>query len=405
LLSFRVVPDPATRLLPSAAPDWKPFFAAAGFDPAGFRASAPQRAPRFFADTRYGWEPVSPAPGDPVRVEAASLGGRPVAFELVFPWSSPTPPPIPRNWAMADVAYLTVVLIGWIGGIVLARRNWRLKRGDRRGAFRIAVCLLVAAMTAWLLRANHSTNVRSEWELTKSGMGSALFWAATLWITYLALEPFVRARWPGVLVSWNRLLAWDFRDPLVGRDVLIGAVTGVGLHLVIRGEYLVPALFGRAPSAPMTTGIWSLGKPFASAGAIARDLRTALIEGLGTLVLLLLFRMLLRNRWLADVVLVLALSPILLFWDDPIWIYWPLAICRTVVWVAVLVRVGLLPFVTGLFFWYVLFSPINLSASSFYVGRSAAALLFLGAIAVWAFVTAVGGRGTLVREARVPAAA
>src|SRR5262249_50157928 len=257
-------------------------------------------------------------------------------------------------------------------------------------------------MTSWLLRANHTTNVRSEWELSKSGMGDALFWAATLWITYLALEPFVRARWPRILVSWNRLLAWDFRDPLVGRDVLIGAVTGIGLHLVLRAEYLAPLLFGRAPAAPMPTGIWSLGKPFASAGALARDVRTALIEGLGTLVLLLLFRLVLRNHWVADAVLVLALSPILLFWDDPIWIYWPLAVCRTIVWVAVLVRVGLLPFVTGLFCWYVLFSPSNLS--SFYATRSALSLLLLAAIAVWAFVTAVGGRVEFAREHRAAAA-
>jgi len=297
------------------------------------------------------------------------------------------------------------VLIGWIGGIILARRNWRLKRGDRRGAFRIAMCLLVAAMTAWLLRANHSTNVKSEWELSKSGMGNALFWAATLWITYLALEPFVRARWPRILVSWNRLLAWDFRDPLVGRDVLIGAVTGIGLHLSIRGEYLVPLLFGRAPDAPMTAGVWSLGRTSASVGAIARDVQTALTEGLGILVLLLLFRMALRKHWLADAVLVLAISPILLFWDDPIWIYWPLAVCRAAVWIAVLVRVGLLSFVTGLFFWYALFSPINLSPSVFYATRSAFTLLLLLAIAVWAFVTAVGGRVSLAREQRVAAAA
>jgi serine/threonine-protein kinase len=414
LLSFRVVPEPAggggaastsdqKSLL--IAPDWKPFFVAAGLDPDRFRFSIPQRTPRFFADTRYAWEPVSRASGDPVRIEAASLGGQAASFELIYPWSSPKEPPIPRNWAMADVAYLTVVLIGWIGAIILARRNWRLKRGDRRGAFRIAMCLLVASMTAWLLRANHTTNVKSEWELSKSGMGGALFWAATLWVTYLALEPFVRARWPRILVSWNRLLAWDFRDPLVGRDVLIGAVAGIGLHLSIRGEYLVPLLFGRAPSAPMTTGVWSLGKTFGSAGAIAHSLQTALTEGLGILVLLLLFRMVLRKHWLADAVLVLAISPILLFWDDPIWVYWPLAVCRAVVWIAVLVRVGLLSFVTGLFFWYLLFSPINLSASSFYASRSALTLLVAVAIAVWAFVTAVGGRVSLAREQRVAATA
>jgi hypothetical protein len=155
----------------------------------------------------------------------------------------------------------------------------------------------------------------------------------------------------------------------------------------------------------MTSGVWSLGKTLASAGGIARGVQTALTEGLGILVLLLLFRMVLRQRWLADAVLVLAISPILLFWDDPIWIYWPLAVCRAVVWIAVLVRVGLLPFVSGLFFWYVLFGPINLSTSVFYATRSAFTLLLLVAIAVWAFMTAVGGQVSLAREDRAAAAA
>jgi hypothetical protein len=35
----------------------------------------------------------------------------------------------------------------------------------------------------------------------------------------------VRRRWPATLVSWSRLLAGRFRDPLVGRDVLAGSRT------------------------------------------------------------------------------------------------------------------------------------------------------------------------------------
>jgi hypothetical protein len=405
LLSFRAVSDPAARASATPEPDWTPFFTAAGLEPARFRPAPPRLVPRYFADSRLAWEPVAAGPGDPRRVEAASLAGRPVGFQLVFPWSSPAESPRPISWQLADVAYLTVVLIAWVGGIVLARRNWRLKRGDRRGAFRVAVCLLAVSLTSWLLRADHTSDLAAEWEMAKRAMGSALFWAITLWIVYLALEPFVRARWPGILISWNRLLAWDVRDPLVGRDILIGAVTGVGLHLMLRGEYLAPLLFGRAPDVPMAMGVWALTRPSYAAGQVAGDVRTALIEGMGTLVLLLLLRMVLRFRWVADALLVLALSFILLFWSQPFWIYWPLAICRTIIWIAVLTRVGLLSFATGLFSWYVLFSPINLAAPNFYVGRSVVLLLFLAGLAVWGFVTAVGGTASAaVREPRRVAA-
>jgi hypothetical protein len=138
---------------------------------------------------------------------------------------------------------------------------------------------------------------------------------------------------------------------------------------------------------------------------LAGNFRTALVEGLGTLVLLLLFRMVLRKRWLADALLVVALSFILLFWGDPFWIYWPLAVCRMILWIAILTRVGLLSFVSGLFFWYALLGPVNLDASSFYVGRSAVTLLVLAVVAVWGFVTAVGGRSALAGEGEVPVAA
>ncbi len=405
LLSFRVLPDPAAPGGRAAGPDWGPLFAAAGLQPERFRPAAPQRVPHSFADARFAWESSSPSSGEPSRVEAASLSGRPVAFDLQFPWSSREEPAKPIAWTLGDLAYLVVVLIAWIGGIVLARRNWRLKRGDRRGAFRVGISLLAAALASWVLRADHTSDVASEWELAKRAMGSALFWAITVWIVYLALEPLVRARWPGILISWNRLLARDFRDPLVGRDVLIGALTAIGLRLVLRGEYLVPLLFRRPPTAPAAIGVWSLAKTPYEAGLLAGDLRTALIEGLGTLVLLLLFRMVLRNRWVADGLLVLALSFILLLWDEQFAIYWPLAIGRTILWIALLTRVGLLSFATGLFFWYALLSPINLDASNFYVGRSVATILVLAAIAVWSFVTAVGGRAALAGETRaaVPA--
>ena len=45
-----------------------------------------------------------------------------------------------------------------------------------------------------------------------------------MWLIYIALEPFLRRRWPHRIISWNRLLRGNLRDPLVGRDILIGAL-------------------------------------------------------------------------------------------------------------------------------------------------------------------------------------
>jgi hypothetical protein len=55
-----------------------------------------------------------------------------------------------------------------------------------------------------------------------SGVGFAVWARGLFGIWYLALVPAVRRRWPWVMAGWNRLLECRWRDPLVGRDVLIG---------------------------------------------------------------------------------------------------------------------------------------------------------------------------------------
>jgi hypothetical protein len=53
------------------------------------------------------------------------------------------------------------------------------------------------------------------------------YWAAMVWILYMAIEPYVRRRWSAILVAWTRLLSGEFRDPLVARDIHIGRAFGV----------------------------------------------------------------------------------------------------------------------------------------------------------------------------------
>jgi len=53
------------------------------------------------------------------------------------------------------------------------------------------------------------------------GTSVSLFFAALVWLLYTGLEPYVRRRWPSSIISWSRVLTGQFRDPLVGRDVLI----------------------------------------------------------------------------------------------------------------------------------------------------------------------------------------
>ena len=50
-------------------------------------------------------------------------------------------------------------------------------------------------------------------------------------VLYMAVEPFIRRRWPESLISWTRVLSGRIRDPLVGGHLLVGAAWGIGLTL------------------------------------------------------------------------------------------------------------------------------------------------------------------------------
>jgi hypothetical protein len=106
-------------------------------------------------------------------------------------------------------------------------------------AFALACRLLYA-----LLRYGHAGSPFGAWQLFAHAAGGALFDAAAVWILYVALEPYVRRRWPEALVSWNRLLSGRFNDPLIGRDVLIAALASAP----------VPCLFALILNAPRWRG-------------------------------------------------------------------------------------------------------------------------------------------------------
>ena len=68
-------------------PDWNPLFAAAGLDPSIFQPAEPLRTWLATSDTRAAWTGKWPESDRPLRVEAAALRGKPVAFALISPWT------------------------------------------------------------------------------------------------------------------------------------------------------------------------------------------------------------------------------------------------------------------------------------------------------------------------------
>jgi serine/threonine-protein kinase len=128
------------------------------------------------------------------------------------------------------------------------------------------------------------------------------------WVLYIALEPYVRRRWPATLVSWSRLLAGGFRDRLVGRDVLIGCLFGVFLTLLSRVAWFVPAWLGEPPTQPLSGPQLQFLRARPIIASILGGVFISLFAALAFLFVLFLFRALLRKDWAAAVAFVLLTS-------------------------------------------------------------------------------------------------
>ena len=81
--------------------------------------------------------------------------------------------------------------------------------------------MMTARLLIWVVGADH-VPTQAEQGIFTYALGWSCFYFVTVWLYYIALEPYVRRFWPQMIVSWVRLFDGRWKDPLVGRDVLIG---------------------------------------------------------------------------------------------------------------------------------------------------------------------------------------
>jgi len=386
--------EKATSAAPS--PDWAPLFAAAGLDPSKWPPAQPSWTPPVYGDARAAWTgSLSERPDIPMRIEAAAYQGKPVYFELIGPWTRPErmQPYQPTVGAQVGLLIFTVLYLSVLfGSATLAWRNLRLGRGDRRGASRLAVFVFAASMVAWFFGAHHVPSF-DELGLFLQNSAWGLAWSGVLWVLYIALEPFVRRRWPATLVSWSRLLAGGFRDPLVGRDILAGCFLAPFSAVVERLVRCVASWFGHPRPQPDLGVGWTL----LGARAIVADLAIASILAtffwLGALFVLFLLRTLLRKEWVAAVAWVLLFTSVDLVNSE----FHPVLEVGALIFfglaVFVMIRFGLLALVANFMVYSVLRTfPLTTQGSVWYSGISLAGILVIAALALYGFYSSLGGR-------------
>ena len=127
-----------------------------------------------------------------------------------------------------------------------------------------------------MIVARHVDDLADEQQRFFVNVGIALFVAGALYLLYLGLEPFVRRSWPTMLVSWSRLLGGRVRDPLIGRDILMGAAAGASLALLSLTFDLLPLKFGLPEPTPNLTDLAALLGARGLAGTWLSSMNTGL---------------------------------------------------------------------------------------------------------------------------------
>ena len=396
LRSFHAVPPQQSSHLDSA-PDWSQLFAESGLDQTKFQAAPTTWTPPHPTTARAAWDGSYPDQPDlKIHIEAGAFEGKPVYFEIFDAWDQPrdAQTSIARFRArVLVVLLLTIFITVLVGSSLLALRNVQLGRGDRKGAFRLAAFVLVVFFLRWLFSSHHVSTEAEAFNFL-SGVQNTLFWTFFFWVVYLAFEPFVRRRWPDRIVSWSRVLAGGFRDPLVGRDILIGAVFGLGV--VICNFYLanvVPRLFGYPPGVPwmdfpatQLLGIRSFGF------GITQQVFGALLQSFMLLFFLLLLYFILRRERLAAVVLSLIMAVALSLTHETA-AGVPFACISVLLIMWALYRYGLLALISAIFFVHLtIFFPITSDLSAWYAADFVLALFIGLALVVFGFYTSLAGQ-------------
>jgi tRNA A-37 threonylcarbamoyl transferase component Bud32 len=383
--------------------DWAMVFKEAGFDIAAFQSVDPQWAPPAAFDDRRAFSGAYPDNSEvAIRIEAAAYRGKLVSFQIVEPWTKPTAWVVGQDGSPVFVFVLVgIFFLVLFSSVWLSVRHIRNGRGDRIGAFRIAVFMFAARMLMWAFGTHHVPSLVREVVLFISGLQAALYWAALAGVMYLAFEPYLRKSAPERIISWTRLLSGDWRDPLIGRDVLIGAVVAMLVNaLWVLLIYFIPTWQGK-PAARLLTvsGQGPVGGLFVGIGGFPDLFFDKFTETLITAFLfsfiILFLGLLLRRKWLGVAAVLLINIVISIgsgFANNDSTVEIVAVIAVTSLLILTVGRFGVVAMISVLLFADLLNRPVTTELSAWYASEFVMYALVLIGLAIFGFYTSTAGQ-------------
>jgi len=315
LRNFHAVPPQVDRAQPAREVDLQSISRAIGFDISQWPETQPRFTPLYAFDWQKAWKGTHPTLHTEITVQAAAWRGKIVDLQVLWPWSKAWHEPESRTGSWQDVARVLgeriLSLSVFLFSAVLAARNLRAGRGDRRGAWRLAVAFFVLAGLAWMCSVHWVVDL-SMMTIVSTNVADWFISAAMLWLLYIALEPAVRARWPHSIVTWSRVLTGRWQDAQVGAHVLYGALVGVALaafFLAFQWSHVRRGSVGTTAGANVGEGGRYLIADILSRAAAAVEF------GLIVVFAIFCFRTILRKDWIAS----LAAAVLFTFSESDVW--------------------------------------------------------------------------------------
>jgi hypothetical protein len=396
LTGLRAMPPQLDTTRTVIEPDWAALFQEAGLDMTAFREQTPRWVPPAAYDVRREWRGEAPwAAGVPLEVSGAGFAGKPVLFEVRGPWSRPQRMEVQaqsRGRAISGATIGVITLVVFVLGVVLARRNLRLGRGDRRGAVRLGIFLAVTSLVAWAALAHHVADAAGEATMFAVALGSAIASGMLIVLVYLALEPYVRRRMPELLIGWARVLEGRFRDPRVGHDVLVGLAAGAAGAFTLHLANGLPTWFSFAGQTTVPPSYEALagGRPFI--GFMLHSLIDSLRPAFFMFAAYFLLRLVIRHAVVAALAFGVVVFLSGLGGENPL-LEVPQTILMSLIFTVTVVRFGLLSLVAMLVtFNYLGNAPLPLMPGTPTFAAALIVLLVVVGLALYAFRVSLGGR-------------
>lgn len=191
-------------------------------------------------------------------------------------------------------------------------------------------------------------------------------------------------------------MAGGFRDPMVGRDLLLGGLLGLLHSSAIVFGTMLPRWLGFPRPPTLLTNVLMLGGTRNMIGVfLGSHVVSSIFVGFAFLFLLLLLYIILRRQWLAAVALFLIALVIEFsaFASSAPRFFWIASILISLVIAVVVTRLGLLATMAAQLFFFLTFDyPLTTDFSTWYVPATLFSLAIVLGLSIYGFYTSLGGQ-------------